>query len=93
MTAFRTVFIMTCVYLAFSWTIQGIIGDRDIDSDDDSNDEPYVDVLCVIQTVIEIAFIVFVVLITCRTRSHIRKKYNIPTHHCGDCEGKSINDE
>lgn len=94
-TAFRVVFIITCVYLAFGWITEIItsIGENNSDDDSKSNDEPYVEVLCVIQTVVEIAFVVFVVLITCRTRSHIRKKYDIPTRHCGDCEGKLLSDK
>ena len=93
MSTFKILAIMTGVYVIFNWVTSAIINANDEDGDEyntSGNEEEGVVIISIVSDLVDLAFGLFVLFITMRTRGFIRRKYDIPTKCCGNCEGKML---
>jgi Cys-rich protein (TIGR01571 family) len=64
-------------------------GDDNIDNsnqDTETNDPGWVVFLSIMRSLTEVAFVLYVLILTIRTRQYIRQKYTIPETRCHGCE-------
>lgn len=93
MSTFKILAIMTCVYIIFNWVTSAIVNANDEDGDEyntSGNEEEGVVIISIVSDLVDLAFGLFVLFITMRTRGFIRRKYDIPTKCCGNCEGMML---
>ena len=101
MSAFKVMFLITVVYYVVSQILNLVMRSGQPcdpwENYDDAYREAcaeltptYVEVLAYIRGLINLLWVVFLLMVTCKTRAHIRHKYNIPEENCccqgcGDC--------
>jgi Cys-rich protein (TIGR01571 family) len=109
---FKTIFIITSIYLVTNWILRGVVSATTEDTEPGETGEfsfaeliqskarlaigasclekafgtsPFLSVSLLLD-ILSIAFAIYVLIIVLKTRSFIRRKYNIPVKTCGSCE-------
>ena len=91
MSTFKILFILTAVYVVFNWVTNAIIEANDEDGDEydtSGSENDSVIIVSIAQDLVGLAFGIYTLYLTIKTRMFIRRKYEIPTGCCGSCEGK-----
>lgn len=96
-SAFIKLFIITTAVVILSWVFS-IVSSATSDCDGDDDDYYYYDddercdpgttseIFNALQSIVRIAFFIFIVVLTMKARTYIRNKYNIPEQKCNGCE-------
>jgi Cys-rich protein (TIGR01571 family) len=93
-SAFKVMFILYVVYIFVINIILGPVirnneGGTTTDeygNEKTEDDEGWVTFMKVVRGTIQIAFLIFILIVTMRARGFIRRKYNIPEQSCPGCE-------
>lgn len=97
-STFNFLFCLTCVYFVFSYAAASLVGpyyqvtsgvneEGNFKPANSLTDAPsWVGILNQVRHLVDFAFYLYVLLLTIRTRQHIRKRYQIPVAPYGACE-------
>ena len=97
-SAFRVIFILFALSMLTSIVVGEFVGENVVNEEEHEDigteqhgkvqgtDDDLVLALRLARVAVSFFFYVFVFTVALRTRAHVRKKYKIPTRHCGQCE-------